>query len=94
MGTLDGFVECDGNVLETAVAEATENQSGLARPGTGGQRLVICAQVGGLWVLNSDSGRAAAYESLRINTSKQMTSFHDFRMPRSYPTFATREQVI
>ena len=45
-------------------------------------------------MLNSDSGRAAAYESLRINTSKQMTSFHDFRMPRSYPTYAAREQVL
>ena len=53
----------------------------------------IAVQVGGLWVLNSDSGRAGAYESLRINTSKQMTSFHDFPMPKHYPTFASREQV-
>lgn len=44
-------------------------------------------------MLNSDSGRSAAYESLCINTSKQMTSFHDFPMPRHYPTFASREQV-
>ena len=55
--------------------------------------MVLPVQVGGLWVLNSDSGRSAAYESLRINTSKQMTSFHDFPMPRHYPTFASREQV-
>jgi hypothetical protein len=55
--------------------------------------LIAPVQVGGLWVLDSDSGRAAAYESLRINTSKRMTSFHDFRMPRAYPTFASREQA-
>ena len=55
--------------------------------------VILPVQVGGLWVLNSDSGRSAAYESLCINTSKGMTSFHDFPMPRAYPTFASREQV-
>ncbi|EIE27617.1 flavin-containing monooxygenase [Coccomyxa subellipsoidea C-169] len=52
------------------------------------------SQVGGLWVLNSDSGLSASYESLRINTSKQMTSFHDFPMPKHYPTYPTRKEIL
>ncbi|BDA48576.1 Dimethylaniline monooxygenase [N-oxide-forming] 5 [Coccomyxa sp. Obi] len=52
------------------------------------------SQVGGLWVLDSDNGLSAAYESLRINTSKQMTSFHDFPMPKHYPTYPSRTEIL
>ena len=50
-------------------------------------------QIGGLWVLNNDSGRSACYDSLCINTSKLMTKFHDFPMPEHYPMYCTHEQV-
>ena len=61
-------------------------------------RLVLtvpaCLQIGGLWVLNNDSGRSACYDSLCINTSKLMTRFHDFPMPEQYPMYCTNGQVI
>ena len=50
-------------------------------------------QIGGLWVLNSDSGRSACYDSLCTNTSKLRTCFHDFPMPEHYPMFCTHKQV-
>ena len=50
-------------------------------------------QIGGLWVLNNDSGRSACYDSLCINTSKLMTRFHDFPMPEHYPMYCTHQQA-
>ena len=50
-------------------------------------------QIGGLWVLNNDSGRSACYDSLCINTSKLMTRFHDFPMPAHYPMYCSHQQV-
>ena len=44
----------------------------------------LSVQIGGLWVLNNDSGRSACYDSLRINTSKLVTRFHDFPVPKHY----------
>ena len=50
-------------------------------------------QIGGLWVLNNDSGRSACYDSLRINTSKLVTRFHDFPVPKHYPMFCPHQEV-
>ncbi|CAK0739800.1 hypothetical protein CVIRNUC_001197 [Coccomyxa viridis] len=52
------------------------------------------SQIGGLWVLNSDSGRSACYDSLCTNTSKLRTCFHDFPMPEHYPMFCTHKQIL
>ncbi len=55
--------------------------------------ITVYMQIGGLWVLNNDSGRSACYDSLCINTSKLMTRFHDFPMPEHYPMYCTHQQV-
>jgi dimethylaniline monooxygenase (N-oxide forming) len=49
--------------------------------------------VGGLWVQDSDSGRSAAYDSLRINTSRKQMQFKDHPMPAEYGDYATHRQV-
>ena len=54
---------------------------------------VQASRIGGLWVLNSDSGKSSAYNSLRINTSKYRTRFHNFPFPRHYPIYCSHEQV-
>ena len=53
----------------------------------------LSVQIGGLWVLNNDSGRSACYDSLRINTSKLVTRFHDFPVPKHYPMFCSHQEV-
>ena len=55
--------------------------------------LRLSVQIGGLWVLNNDSGRSACYDSLRINTSKLVTCFHDFPVPKHYPMFCPHQEV-
>lgn len=52
------------------------------------------SQIGGLWRYKNDNGRAAAYESLVINTSKKSTEFADFPMDKSYPTFAHNTEIV
>lgn len=52
------------------------------------------SQIGGLWVLNNDSGRSACYDSLRINTSKLVTRFHDFPVPKHYPMFCPHQEML
>lgn len=51
------------------------------------------SRVGGLWVFDSDSQRSAAYRSLRINTSRTMTQFSDFPMPKDWDDFPGHEQI-
>ena len=60
---------------------------------TGSPPLRCTVQVGGLWKLNNDSGRSACYDSLRINTSKLVTCFHDFPVPKHYPMFCPHKEV-
>lgn len=49
--------------------------------------------VGGLWRYGNDNGMSAIYRSLQINTSRDMTSFADFPMPRAYPHFPGHELI-
>jgi len=49
--------------------------------------------VGGHWVIDNPNGRAAAYRSLRTNTTKQMSRLSDYRMPDDWPEFPSHERV-
>src|ERR1044072_2367604 len=49
--------------------------------------------VGGNWYFGNTSGRAAAYKSLHINTSKRSASFHDMPMSDSYPDYPHHTQI-
>ena len=42
----------------------------------------------------NDNGRAAAYESLHINTSRDVTGFSDFPIPKSLPHFLHHRQLL
>jgi hypothetical protein len=45
------------------------------------------SDVGGLWWYNNDNGQNSIYKSLCINTSKQMMSYSDYRMPDDFPDY-------
>lgn len=49
--------------------------------------------IGGNWLYNNDNGMSSAYQSLHINTSKQLMAFSDFPMPDSYPDYPNHELV-
>lgn len=49
--------------------------------------------VGGHWVIDNPNGRAAAYRSLRTNTTKRMSRFSDFEMPADWPAYPSHDQV-
>lgn len=49
------------------------------------------ADIGGVW--NFDTPGSAAYSTLYLNSSKQLTAFDDFPMPRHYPTFPDYQQA-
>ena len=49
--------------------------------------------VGGLWLLKNANGRGGAYRSLRINTSRDRSSFDEFPMPRDYPDYPGHELI-
>ncbi len=74
---------CSGLVSIKALLEAGHHPQGFE----------MGSDVGGLWVLDNDSGRSAAYNSLRINTSRKAMAFSDFPMPKSYGDFALHHQV-
>ncbi|CAL9414670.1 SDR family NAD(P)-dependent oxidoreductase [Streptomyces cellulosae] len=48
-------------------------------------------ELGGLWRLAPDT---AAYEGLRLNTSKPRTEFSDHPMPEDWPDYPTRAQLL
>lgn len=49
--------------------------------------------IGGHWVIDNPNGRAAAYRSLRTNTTKRMSGLSDYRMPEAWPEFPDHERV-
>lgn len=49
------------------------------------------ACLGGLWRLDEGT---AAYEGLRLNTSKARTQFRDYPMPAEWPDYPTRAQML
>ena len=50
--------------------------------------------IGGNWRQDNDNGRSAAYDSLRIDTSKERMAFADLPMPASYPDYPHHSQVL
>ncbi|MFD6906425.1 SDR family NAD(P)-dependent oxidoreductase [Streptomyces sp. NPDC060077] len=48
-------------------------------------------ELGGLWRLSDDT---AAYEGLRLNTSKPRTEFSDHPMPSEWPDYPSRGQLL
>lgn len=46
----------------------------------------IGTQIGGLWCFENDNGRSSAYRTLHINTSRDITQFHDLDLTRTRST--------
>lgn len=51
------------------------------------------SHIGGNWLYNNDNGVSSAYQSLHINTSKQLMAFSDFSMPDDYPDYPGHELI-
>jgi cation diffusion facilitator CzcD-associated flavoprotein CzcO len=49
--------------------------------------------VGGNWRYDNDNGMSSAYESLFINTSREIMEYATFPMPRSYPDYPHHTQM-
>ena len=52
------------------------------------------SKVGGVWRYNNDNGLSAAYQSLHINTNREVMAYSDFPMPSSFPMFPHHSQII
>lgn len=50
--------------------------------------------IGGLWRYDNDNGMSAAYASLHIISSRSLTQYSDFPMPRDYPDFPHHSQML
>ena len=49
--------------------------------------------VGGNWRYGNDNGMSSAYESLFINTSREIMEYATYPMPKSYPDFPHHSQI-
>ena len=52
------------------------------------------SEIGGLWRYENDTGRAAAYRTLHINSSKTNMELEDFPVPDDFPTFGHHSEVL
>jgi len=59
----------------------------LARRGVEVECFEAGSEVGGNWRIDNDSGRSAAYESLRTNVSRRRMQYPSTPMPRGYGDF-------
>ncbi len=50
--------------------------------------------IGGLWRYNNDNGVSSAYQSLHINSSRDLMCYSDFPMPSDYPDFPHHSQIL
>ena len=50
-------------------------------------------QIGGMWVYENDSGRSSAYETLHINTAKNLTNYSDFKFKDSVQRFPSHRDM-
>ena len=53
----------------------------------------MSSHIGGHWRINNPSGRSAAYQSLCLNTNKNMSRLSDFSMPQEWPELPSHAQV-
>jgi cation diffusion facilitator CzcD-associated flavoprotein CzcO len=63
-----------------------------------GCRDVVCyeegAGIGGNWAFTDDPGRVSVHESTHTISSRRMSAFEDFPMPRDYPDFPSHRQML
>jgi cation diffusion facilitator CzcD-associated flavoprotein CzcO len=63
-----------------------------------GCRNVVCYEqssgIGGNWAFTDDPHRISVYECLHTISSRRMSSFDDFPMPKDYPDFPSHRQMI
>lgn len=52
------------------------------------------SKIGGVWRYNNDNDLSAAYQSLHINTNREVMAYSDFPMPSSFPMFPHHSQII
>jgi cation diffusion facilitator CzcD-associated flavoprotein CzcO len=59
---------------------------------------VICydesSSIGGNWAYSDDPKRISVYECSHIISSKRMSSFDDFPMPKNYPDYPSHRQLL
>jgi dimethylaniline monooxygenase (N-oxide forming) len=51
------------------------------------------SEVGGNWRYGNDNGMSSAYESLFINTSREIMEYATYPMPKSYPDYPHHTQI-
>ena len=51
------------------------------------------SDIGGLWWFGNDNGMSSIYQTLCINTSRQMMAYSDFPMPREYPDYPGHQLI-
>jgi dimethylaniline monooxygenase (N-oxide forming) len=49
--------------------------------------------VGGNWRIDNDNGMSSAYDSLFINTSREIMEYATYPMPKSYPDYPHHSQI-
>jgi cation diffusion facilitator CzcD-associated flavoprotein CzcO len=63
-----------------------------------GCRNVVCYEessgIGGNWAFTDDPRRVSVHESTHIISSRRMSSFDDFPMPKDYPDFPSHRQML
>jgi hypothetical protein len=63
-----------------------------------GCRNVVCyeenSSIGGNWAFTDDPRRISVHECTRIISSRRMSSFDDFPMPKDYPDFPSHRQML
>lgn len=51
------------------------------------------SRIGGLWVLDNDNGRSAAYSSLHINSEPKVTHYAGYPFPEGSPLFPSHREI-
>ena len=54
----------------------------------------VGTRIGGLWCFNNDNGLSAAYDTLHINTAKNLTNFSDFPFPTGTQPFPDHRDML
>lgn len=52
------------------------------------------AQLGGNWVFEEQNNHSSVYETTHIISSKHLSEFEDFPMPRDYPDYPSHVQIL
>ena len=52
------------------------------------------SDIGGQWRFRNDSGTSAVYDSIELNSSRDLSGFPKYPMPKSYPLFPGHPQML